>query len=180
MLLALVISILLLPLILIIVLLIKITSSGRVLFWSERVGRYNKNFMMPKFRSMRANTPNVATHLLDNADSFLTPIGKFLRKYSLDELPQLWCILEGKMSFVGPRPALFNQYDLIVLRTEKNIHHLKPGITGLAQIKGRDDISIPEKVSLDLKYKQQQSFWLDIKILVQTFTTVVKSQNISH
>ena len=155
--------------ILIIALMVKLTSKGSVLYWSDRVGRDNKIFKMPKFRTMRIDTPPVATHLLSNPDAYLTSIGFFLRKFSLDELPQLWSILKGHMSFVGPRPALFNQDDLIELRTNKEIHKLVPGITGWAQINGRDDIPIPVKVGYDDHYLKNQSFFFDLKILWKTF-----------
>jgi O-antigen biosynthesis protein WbqP len=141
--------------------LVRLTSPGPALYWSDRVGRNNRIFSMPKFRSMRTGTPTVATHLLDNPAAYLTPIGGFLRKSSLDELPQLWSILKGDMSFVGPRPALFNQYDLIALRTEYGVHTLSPGLTGWAQINGRDELPIPQKVALDIEYLQKMSFWLD-------------------
>ncbi|WP_293752155.1 sugar transferase [uncultured Paraglaciecola sp.] len=171
--------ILVLPICLVAVL-VKITSKGSVLYWSERVGRNNHIFKMPKFRSMKVDTPAVATHLLNDPKSVLTPIGDFLRKSSLDELPQLWSILKGDMSFVGPRPALFNQDDLIALRTEKGVHHLVPGLTGWAQINGRDELPIPQKVELDVEYLQRQSLWFDIKIIWLTFLKVVKKDGISH
>lgn len=161
-------------------LLVKATSRGPVLYWSERVGQYNRVFRMPKFRSMRVNTPTVATHLLENPDYFLTPVGGFLRKSSLDELPQLWSILRGDMGFVGPRPALFNQYDLIALRTEKGVDALVPGLTGWAQINGRDELAIPEKVARDMQYLEQRSLWLDVKILFLTFVRVIVQKNVSH
>lgn len=161
-------------------LLVKLTSLGPVLYWSERVGRSNTIFKMPKFRTMRTNTPAVATHLLQNPDRFLTPIGKFLRKSSLDELPQLWNILNGDMSFVGPRPALYNQEDLIALRTEKGVHRLVPGLTGLAQISGRDELPIPVKVAFDEEYLLNRSFGLDIKIFLLTIVRVVRSDGVSH
>jgi len=160
--------------------LIKLTSKGPALYWSDRVGRNNHIFKMPKFRSMKIDTPAVATHLLKDPKSVLTPIGDFLRKSSLDELPQLWSILKGDMSFVGPRPALFNQDDLIALRTEKGVHHLVPGLTGWAQINGRDELPIPQKVELDVEYLQRQSLWFDIKIIWLTFLKVVKKDGISH
>jgi len=144
---------------------IRRTSKGSVLYWSDRVGRNNKIFKMPKFRSMRIDTPSVATHLLDNPDSHLSPIGGFLRHSSLDELPQLFSVLKGDMSFVGPRPALFNQDDLIALRKEKGVDKILPGITGWAQVNGRDELSIPDKVALDAEYLDRQSFWFDMKIL---------------
>jgi O-antigen biosynthesis protein WbqP len=148
---------------------VKLTSKGPILYWSDRVGMDNRIFKMPKFRTMRIDTPPVATHLLTNPDAYLTPIGSFLRKFSLDELPQLWSILKGHMSFIGPRPALFNQDDLIELRTNKGIHKLVPGITGWAQINGRDDIPIPLKVKYDEYYMKNKSFFLDLKILWLTF-----------
>jgi O-antigen biosynthesis protein WbqP len=160
--------------------LVRLTSPGPALFWSDRVGRHNKIFRMPKFRSMRVGTPAVATHLLANADVYLTPIGSFLRKSSLDELPQLWSILIGDMSFVGPRPALYNQDDLIELRTRKGVHNLLPGLTGWAQVNGRDELPIPEKVELDAEYLERQSFWFDIKILWMTLVKVVRGDGVSH
>ena len=171
--------VLLAPLVVVAVL-VRLTSPGPALYWSDRVGRYNKIFKMPKFRSMRVGTPAVATHLLANPKAHLTPIGSFLRKSSLDELPQLWSILVGDMSFVGPRPALFNQHDLIELRTQKNVHTLLPGLTGWAQVNGRDELPIPQKVALDAEYLQRQGFWLDIQILWLTFLKVVKSDGVSH
>jgi O-antigen biosynthesis protein WbqP len=159
---------------------IKFTSKGPVLYWSDRVGKNNTIFKMPKFRSMKVDTPVVATHLLADPKSFLTPVGDFLRKSSLDELPQLWCILKGDMSFVGPRPALFNQDDLITLRTEKGVHGLIPGLTGWAQINGRDELPIPQKVDLDVEYLHHQSLWLDIKIIWLTFIKVIKKDGVSH
>ncbi|MFH2074582.1 MAG: sugar transferase, partial [Pseudomonadota bacterium] len=166
--------------ILVIAILVRLTSRGHALYWSDRVGIGNKIFKMPKFRTMRIDTPAVATHLLDNPDSYLTPIGPFLRKSSLDELPQLWNVLKGDMSFVGPRPALFNQDDLIALRTEKGVHRLIPGITGWAQINGRDDIPIPKKVEYDEYYLNHRSFFFDLKILVLTFLKVTRAENVSH
>jgi len=160
--------------------LVKLTSKGPALYWSDRVGKDNQIFKMPKFRSMKINTQTIATHLLEDPQSVLTPIGNFLRKSSLDELPQLWSILIGNMSFVGPRPALFNQDDLIVLRTEKGVHGLVPGLTGWAQINGRDELSISQKVALDVEYVQKQSFWFDIKILWLTFLKVFWSDGVSH
>ena len=161
-------------------LLIRATSSGPALYWSERVGRHNKLFSMPKFRSMRVNTPAVATHLLADAPSHLTPIGGFLRRSSLDELPQLWSILRGDMSFVGPRPALFNQQDLVALRTERGVHVLLPGLTGWAQINGRDELPIPQKVALDAQYLQHQSFAFDLRILAQTALRVLRGDGVTH
>lgn len=159
---------------------VRLTSAGPILYWSDRVGRDNKNFSMPKFRSMRVDTPAVATHLLDNPVQFLTPVGSFLRKSSLDELPQLWSIIKGDMSFVGPRPALFNQHDLIALRTEYGVDKLMPGLTGWAQINGRDELPIPEKVKMDVEYMQQQSFLFDIKIIFMTFVKILKRDGIKH
>ena len=159
---------------------IRLTSKGRVLYWSDRVGKNNDIFKMPKFRSMLIDTPTVATHLLDNPDSYLSPIGGFLRRSSLDEIPQLFSVLKGDMSFVGPRPALFNQEDLIALRTEKGVDKLLPGITGWAQVNGRDELSIPDKVALDVEYLNRQSFWLDVKILWMTFLKVMNSDGVSH
>ena len=172
-------ALLLLP-IAVVALLVRLTSPGPVLYWSDRVGRHNKIFKMPKFRSMRVGTPAVATHLLANPKAHLTPIGSFLRKSSLDELPQLWSILVGDMSFVGPRPALFNQHDLIELRTQKNVHTLVPGLTGWAQVNGRDELPIPQKVALDAEYLQRQGLWFDIQILWLTFLKVVQRDGVSH
>lgn len=160
--------------------LVRLTSSGPALYWSDRVGRHNKIFKMPKFRSMRVGTPAVATHLLADPKSVLTPIGSFIRKSSLDELPQLWSILVGDMSFVGPRPALFNQHDLIELRTQKGVHTLVPGLTGWAQVNGRDELPIPQKVALDAEYLERQGFWFDIQILWLTFLKVVRRDGVSH
>ncbi len=160
--------------------LVRLTSPGPALYWSDRVGRGNKIFKMPKFRSMRVGTPAVATHLLADAKSHLTPIGSFLRKSSLDELPQLWSILVGDMSFVGPRPALFNQQDLIALRTQHGVHALVPGLTGWAQVNGRDELPIPDKVKLDVEYLQRQSLWFDIRILWLTFVKVLRRDGVSH
>jgi O-antigen biosynthesis protein WbqP len=159
---------------------VRLTSTGPVLYWSDRVGRDNAIFRMPKFRSMRMDTPAVATHLMSNAETFLTPIGGFLRRYSLDELPQLFSILKGDMSFVGPRPALFNQDDLIALRTEQGVDKLVPGMTGWAQVNGRDELSIPEKVALEVEYMQKKSFWFDLKILWMTFLKMINNQGVSH
>lgn len=164
----------------IIALLVKLSSLGPVLYWSDRVGRNNQIFKMPKFRSMKIDTPEVATHLLANPSSVLTPIGDFLRKSSLDELPQLWSILKGDMSFIGPRPALFNQDDLIALRTESGVHTLIPGLTGWAQINGRDELPIPQKVRLDVEYLQKQSLKFDIYILWLTFVKVLRRDGVSH
>ena len=165
---------------LIVALLVKLTSRGPVLYWSDRVGRDNAIFQMPKFRTMLVDTPAVATHLLADPDRFLTPIGRFLRKSSLDELPQLLSILRGDMSFVGPRPALFNQCDLIELRTRKGVHRLTPGLTGWAQINGRDELPIPVKVDVDEQYLKNRSFALDLQILLRTFRKVVRSEGITH
>jgi len=159
---------------------VKLTSKGPVLYWSDRVGKNNAIFKMPKFRSMKLDTPLVATHLLADPKSVFTPVGDFLRKSSLDELPQLWCILKGDMSVVGPRPALFNQDDLIALRSEKGVHELVPGLTGWAQINGRDELPIPQKVDLDVEYLHHQSLWLDIKIIWLTFIRVIKKDGVSH
>ena len=164
----------------IIAFLVKLTSKGPILHWSDRVGKRNVVFSMPKFRSMNVNTPILATHLLDDPKSVLTPIGEFLRKSSLDELPQLWCILKGDMSLVGPRPALFNQNDLISLRTQKGVHNLLPGLTGWAQINGRDELPIPQKVALDVEYLKNQSVLLDIKIIWMTFIKVLRKDGVSH
>ena len=159
---------------------IRLSSKGSILYWSDRVGKNNKIFKMPKFRSMLIDTPAVATHLLDNPNVYLSPIGGFLRSTSLDELPQLFSVLKGDMSFVGPRPALFNQNDLITLRTEKGVDKLLPGITGWAQVNGRDELSIPDKVILDVEYLNRQSFWFDMKILWMTFLKVMKRDGVSH
>jgi len=159
---------------------VRLTSPGPALYWSDRVGRHNRIFKMPKFRSMHVDTPAVATHLLADPKAFLTPIGSFLRKSSLDELPQLWSILVGDMSFVGPRPALFNQHDLIELRTQQGVHELLPGLTGWAQINGRDELPIPAKVQLDVEYLQRQSLRLDICIVWWTFVKVLRRDGIVH
>ena len=171
--------VLLLP-VLLVAIAVRLTSKGPALYWSDRVGRNNVIFKMPKFRSMQVGTPAVATHLLADARSHLTPIGSFLRKSSLDELPQLWSILAGDMSFVGPRPALFNQQDLITLRTKQGVHTLVPGLTGWAQVNGRDELPIPEKVKLDEAYLQRQSLWFDIRILWLTFVKVLKRDGVLH
>ncbi|MET3135807.1 O-antigen biosynthesis protein WbqP [Undibacterium sp. GrIS 1.2] len=171
--------ILLLP-VAIVAICVRLTSPGPVVYWSDRVGRYNKIFKMPKFRSMRIDTPAVATHLLGNPDQYLTPIGSFLRKSSLDELPQLWSILKGDMSFVGPRPALYNQDDLIALRSAKQVDTILPGLTGWAQINGRDELPIPDKVELDVYYLRHQSFILDMRILFLTFFKVIKRDGVTH
>ena len=159
---------------------VRLTSPGPALYWSDRVGRHNKIFKMPKFRSMRVGTPAVATHLLADPKAHLTPIGSFLRKSSLDELPQLWSILAGDMSFVGPRPALFNQHDLIELRTQRGVHELVPGLTGWAQINGRDELPIPDKVKLDAEYLQRQSLGFDIRILWLTLVKVLRRDGVTH
>ena len=166
--------------VIIVTILVKNSSKGPVLYWSDRVGRNNAIFKMPKFRSMIVDAPVVATHLLADPKSVLTPVGDFLRKSSLDELPQLWSIIKGDMSFVGPRPALFNQDDLISLRTEKGVHGLVPGLTGWAQINGRDELTIPQKVDLDVEYLHHQFLWMDIKIIGLTFIKVFKENGISH
>lgn len=166
--------------ILLVVLLARVTSVGPALYWSGRVGRNNRIFKMPKFRSMRIGTPAVATHLLKDPRAYLTPIGSFLRQSSLDELPQLWSILVGDMSFVGPRPALFNQDDLIALRTAQGVHELLPGLTGWAQVNGRDKLPIPEKVKLDVEYLRRRSLWFDIFILWLTFVKMLGRDGISH
>lgn len=159
---------------------VKLTSRGPALYWSDRVGRHNRIFSMPKFRSMQMGTPAVATHLLTNPAAFLTPIGSFLRKSSLDELPQLWSILKGDMSFVGPRPALFNQQDLIDLRTRHGVHELVPGLTGWAQVNGRDELPIPQKVALDVAYLHKRSLVMDLRILWLTFLKVLLRDGVSH
>ena len=157
-----------------------VTSKGPAIYWSQRVGRNNRLFNMPKFRSMRTDTPAVATHLLPDPKAYLTPIGSFLRKSSLDELPQLWSILKGDMSFVGPRPALYNQDDLIALRTQAEVHLLQPGLTGWAQVNGRDELPIPDKVKLDVEYIKRQSMWFDVFILWLTIVKVIKRDGVSH
>lgn len=166
--------------VLLVALAVRFTSTGPVLYWSDRIGQYNRIFKMPKFRSMRVDTPTVATHLLPNPDAFLTPIGSFLRKSSLDELPQLWSILKGDMSFVGPRPALYNQADLMALRHQHGIDRLLPGLTGWAQINGRDELPIPQKVALDVEYLEKKSFWFDLKIIGLTGFKVLKRDNVTH
>lgn len=170
---------LLAPLVLV-ALAVRLTSPGPALYWSDRVGAGNKLFRMPKFRTMRIDTPAVATHLLTNPEQWLTPIGSFLRRSSLDELPQLWSILKGDMSFVGPRPALFNQDDLVALRTETGVHELPPGLTGWAQINGRDELPIPEKVRLDAEYLHKRSLCFDLHILWMTFIKVLLRDGVSH
>jgi len=166
--------------VLLVALLVRLTSPGPALYWSDRVGRHNKIFKMPKFRSMRVGTPALATHLLTDPGAYLTPIGSFLRKSSLDELPQLWSILAGDMSFVGPRPALYNQHDLIELRTRLGVDELVPGLTGWAQINGRDELPIPQKVRLDVEYLQRRSLAFDIRILWLTFVKVIRRDGITH
>jgi O-antigen biosynthesis protein WbqP len=165
---------------LLIALSIRTTSKGAVLYWSDWIGQVNKIFRMPKFRTMQVETPVVATHLMANPDKYLSSFGGFLRRSSLDELPQLWSILKGDMSFVGPRPALFNQDDLIALRTEKGVDKLVPGLTGWAQVNGRDELPIPEKVALDMEYMERQSFWFDLKILWMTLLKVIRKDGVSH
>ena len=168
------------PVIIFVALLVKLTSKGPSLYWSDRVGRCNIIFKMPKFRTMQVGTPAVATHLLSDSSKYLTPAGSFLRKSSLDELPQLWSILVGDMSFVGPRPALFNQEDLIALRTQYGVDALMPGLTGWAQVNGRDELPIPVKVQYEVEYLQKQSFWFDMKILGLTFLKVMRRTGVSH
>ena len=168
------------PLIISVALLVKLSSKGAVLYWSKRVGKNGKIFRMPKFRTMQVGAPAVATHLLSNSSQYLTPVGSFLRKSSLDELPQLWSILVGDMSFVGPRPALFNQDDLIALRTQYGVDKLVPGLTGWAQVNGRDELSIPIKVQYEVEYLNKQSFWFDLKILGLTFLKVARRVGVSH
>lgn len=160
--------------------LVRLTSPGPVLYWSDRVGRYNRIFRMPKFRTMRIDTPAVATHLLTNPSDYLTPVGGMLRRTSLDEMPQLWSVLTGDMTFVGPRPALFNQDDLVALRTAAGVHELVPGVTGWAQINGRDELAIPDKVKLDAEYLRNRSLMLDLRILAQTVLRVVTGHGVSH
>lgn len=166
--------------IVVVAVLVRLTSTGTVLYWSDRIGRKNVIFKMPKFRTMRMDTPAVATHLLPDPISFLTPIGSFLRKSSLDELPQLWSILVGDMSFVGPRPALYNQVDLMELRTKQGVDALTPGLTGWAQVNGRDELPIPQKVAFDVQYLQRRSFWFDMRILWLTFVKVVRRDGVTH
>ena len=177
---ALLIGVLLLLPLVVLAVLVRLTSPGPALYWSDRIGQNNRIFRMPKFRSMRIDTPAVATHLLPDPDACLTPIGSFLRKSSLDELPQLWSILAGDMSLVGPRPALFNQDDLIELRTQHGVHRLMPGITGWAQINGRDELPIPQKVALDVEYLQKRSFAFDLRILFLTAWRVLARQGVTH
>lgn len=172
-------AILLVPLALI-ALAVRATSPGPAIYWSDRIGRHNRTFRMPKFRTMRTDAPEVASHLLQDPNAWLTPIGSFLRRSSLDELPQLWSILKGDMSIVGPRPALFNQYDLIELRTQHGVHELAPGLTGWAQINGRDHLGIPEKVRMDAQYRARQSLGFDLYIIWRTFLIVLRRVGISH
>ena len=179
-LLALCAGVLLLVPVVLVALAVRLTSPGPALYWSDRVGRHNRLFRMPKFRSMRTDTPAVATHLLTDPGKYLTPIGPFLRKSSLDELPQLWSILKGDMSFVGPRPALFNQDDLIALRTQQGVHELVPGLTGWAQVNGRDELPIPQKVALDAEYLHRRSLWFDVRILWMTFVKVLRRDGVAH
>jgi len=179
-LLALPLSLLCFPLLLLIAVLIKATSKGPVLHWSDRVGKNNRIFRMPKFRSMRTDAPQLATHLFRNPSAYLTPIGGFLRRSSLDEFPQLFSVLRGDLSLVGPRPALFNQEDLIALRTRYGVDELIPGITGWAQVNGRDDLPIPEKVRLDCEYLRKRSMWFDVKILAMTVFKVVRREGVAH
>jgi O-antigen biosynthesis protein WbqP len=171
---------LLVPLLVGIAVTIRLTSKGPALYWSERIGKQNRIFLMPKFRSMHVDTPQLATHLMIDPGRHLTPIGDFLRRSSLDELPQLWSILVGHMSFVGPRPALFNQDDLVALRTKCGVHELTPGLTGWAQVNGRDELPIPEKVALDKSYLDHQSILLDVRILARTVAKVLRRENVSH
>lgn len=159
---------------------VRVTDAGPALYWSDRVGRRNRIFKMPKFRSMRVGTPAVATHLLTQPSAYLTPLGSFLRKSSLDELPQLWSIFKGDMSFVGPRPALFNQDDLIALRTQQGVDELLPGLTGWAQVNGRDELPVQEKVKLDVEYLRRRSLWVDLKIIWMTVVKVMRREGVSH
>jgi O-antigen biosynthesis protein WbqP len=177
---ALPVTLLLLPLLALIAIVVKLTSPGPVIYWSDRVGKNNQVFKMPKFRSMRIDTPQVATHLLTNPQAYLTPVGSLLRRSSLDELPQLFSILVGDLSLVGPRPALFNQSDLVQLRTEKGIHSLVPGLTGWAQVNGRDELPIPMKVEFDYEYLQRQSLAFDLEILGRTVAKVLRSEGVKH
>ena len=166
--------------ILLVAVMVRLTSVGSILYWSDRVGRDNKIFKMPKFRTMRVDTPALATHLLINPKQFLTPVGSFLRKSSLDELPQLWSIFKGDMSIVGPRPALFNQDDLIALRTKYGVDKLIPGLTGWAQVNGRDELPIPDKVKLDIEYMNNQTLLFDLKIMVMTVLKIVSRDGVQH
>ena len=165
---------------LIIIILVRLTSHGRSIYWSDRIGKNNTIFKMPKFRTMLINSPTVASHLLDDPDNYLSPIGGFLRRTSLDEIPQIFSVLKGDMTLVGPRPALYNQYDLIALRQKKGIDKLLPGITGWAQVNGRDELLIPEKVKLDAEYLSRKSFWFDLKIIWMTLLKVTSREDVSH
>ena len=165
---------------LLVAILVRVKSKGPTLYWSDRVGRKNRLFKMPKFRTMQTDSPDVATHLMNNPESFLIPSGGFLRRSSLDELPQIFSIIKGDMRLVGPRPALFNQDDLIALRTEQGVDELMPGLTGWAQVNGRDELSIPEKVALDVEYMKRQSFWFDLMILWMTFLKIINRDGVSH
>lgn len=165
---------------LVICLAVRLESPGPALHWSKRIGRGNRIFLMPKFRTMRLGTPDVATHLLNDPDQWITPLGRFLRRTSLDELPQLWSVLKGDMSLVGPRPALFNQDDLVALRTEAGVHALRPGVTGWAQINGRDELPIPEKVKLDREYLERMSLAFDLRIIVGTALAAFSGRGVSH
>jgi O-antigen biosynthesis protein WbqP len=178
--LAILLLILFAPILIVVAIIIKLSDPGPALYWSKRVGRHNKLFMMPKFRSMKLSTPQVATHLLTNPEQYLISIGGFIRKSSIDELPQLLSVIKGDMSFVGPRPALFNQDDLIQLRTQHGVHELVPGITGWAQINGRDEIPIPKKVAFEVEYLNQKNFLFDLKIIFLTAYKVIKKENVSH
>jgi O-antigen biosynthesis protein WbqP len=178
--LALILSVFLSFLIILVAICVKVTSKGPVIYWSDRVGRSNTIFKMPKFRTMRVDTPALATHLLTNPEQFLTPVGSFLRRSSLDELPQLWSIIKGDMSFVGPRPALFNQDDLIALRKQRGVDNLLPGLTGWAQINGRDELPIPQKVDLDTQYLQRRSFGFDLCIIWMTLIKVLRRDGVAH
>lgn len=169
-----------LPLALVVAILVKATSKGPAIYWSDRVGAGERTFRMPKFRTMRIGTPAVATHLLDDPAAVLTPVGGFLRASSLDEVPQLWCVLLGQMTLVGPRPALYNQDDLIAFRRKKGVHVLTPGLTGLAQISGRDDLPIPQKVAFDERYLASRSLWLDLKIMLVTVVRILRKEGVHH
>lgn len=168
------------PVLLALALAVRLSSPGPAIHWSRRVGRGNRFFAMPKFRSMRTDTPDVATHLLADPQQWITPLGRFLRRSSLDELPQLWSVLVGDMSLVGPRPALFNQDDLVALRTEAGVHRLRPGVTGWAQVNGRDELPVPEKVRLDAEYLSRQSFGFDLAIILATAKAAVTARGVSH
>lgn len=168
------------PVLLVLAAAVRLTSTGPAIHWSRRVGRGNREFLMPKFRSMRTDTPDVATHLLEDPQRWITPVGRFLRRSSLDELPQLWSVLTGDMSLVGPRPALFNQYDLVELRTQAGVERLRPGVTGWAQVNGRDELPIAEKVKLDAEYLRRQSFGLDLAIIFATLRQAIQARGVSH